>query len=76
LEVYPVPVITASTLKVVKPVALEDTESVTIADITWFTAKVAPSLFQVTLTGPLAAAGFQFTTDRLNVTGEAPTFLT
>ena len=66
----------ASTLKVVKPVALEDTESVTVADITWFTAKVAPSLFQVTLTGPLAAAGFQFITDRLNVTGEAPTFLT
>lgn len=67
---------TASTLNVVKLAALEDTESVNVADRTWFAASAAPSLFQFTVTGPFAAVGFQFAFDRLSVTIELPTFLT
>ena len=70
------PVITASTLNAVKPTALEDTESVSVADNTWFAANADPSLFQLTVTGPLAAKGFQFVFIRLSVTGELPTFFT
>jgi hypothetical protein len=62
-----VPVITALTLKLVKPLALEDTESVMVADRTWFAAIVAPSLFQVMVIGPLAVVGFQFVFVKLNV---------
>ncbi len=61
------PVITASTVKLVKPPAVEETESVSVADITWFTASVVFSLFQLTVIGPFAVVGFQFDTDKLNV---------
>jgi hypothetical protein len=73
---YPVPVMTASTLNVVRLVTLEDTESVTVADRTWFAASLAPSLFHVMVIGPFAVGGFQFVFVRLSVTWELPMFLT
>jgi hypothetical protein len=73
---YPVPVMTASTLNVVSPVMLGDTESVIVADRTWFAASAAPSLFQVMVIGPFAVGGFQFVFVRLSVTWDAPMFLT
>jgi hypothetical protein len=73
---YPVPVMTASTLNVVSPVMLGDTESCNVADRTWFAANVAPSLFQVMVIGPFAVGGFQFVFVRLSVTWELPMFLT
>lgn len=69
------PVITASTLKVVKPLALGDTASVIVADMTWFAAIVADSLFQLIVRGPFAVEGFQFDNDRLRVSCVLPTFL-
>ena len=64
---YPVAVILASTLNVVRLVALEDTESVMVADRTWFAAIVEPSLFQAMVIGPLADVGFQFVFVKLSV---------
>ena len=69
------PVITASTLNVVKLVALDDTERARVADMTWFTVSVVPSLFQLMVIGPLAVVGVQFVFDRVNVAWEVPAFL-
>ena len=57
---YPVPIITMSTLKVVMPLILDDTLSVSVAAVDCPALSVVPSLFHVKVMGPLALAGFQF----------------
>jgi hypothetical protein len=58
--IYPVPVITMSTLNVVIPLMLDETLSVIVAAATWLAVNVVPSLSQVAVIGPLAFVGLQF----------------
>jgi hypothetical protein len=73
---YPALAITMSTLKVVIPLMLDDTLNVSVAIATSFAPNVVPSRFQVTVIGPLALAGVQFSPDMLNVTCVVPRFFT
>ncbi len=70
------PVITAFAFQIVKPLAPDDTDNVTVADVTWPAAKAEPSRFQLNEIGPLAAAGAQFEIEKLSVTWVLPRFLT
>ena len=74
--VYPVPVITMFTLKVVMPVILDDTLNVSVAAVDCPAFSVVFSLFQVKVIGPLALDGFQFVFVILSVIGTVPVFLT
>jgi hypothetical protein len=47
------------TLKVVMPLMLDDTLNVSVAAMYCPTLSVVPSLFHVTVIGPLALVGFQ-----------------
>jgi len=48
------------TLKDVMPLMLDDTLSVSVAEVDCPAFSVVPSLFHVKVMGPLALAGFQF----------------
>ena len=59
------------------PVMLDDTLSVITAEVDCPGDNVAPSLFQVMVTGPLALVGFQFPVVMLSVSKTPlPVFLT
>ena len=76
MNAYPMPDITMSTLNVVILLAVDGTLSVSVAVVTWSTAKTIPSLFQVIVIGPLAVPGYQFVTDMVNVNCVLPIFFT
>ena len=68
------PVITASTLNVVNPLAVDRTFSVIDAAVTWPADNCVPSWLQLAVTCPFAAAGLQFVAEKLSVTGVVPMF--
>ena len=74
--VYPVPVITMSTLNAVIPLMLDDTLRVSVAVVTWLAVNVVLSLSHVTAIDPLALAGVQFALVMVSVIWLVPVFLT
>jgi hypothetical protein len=68
--------ITVSKLKLATPLMLEDTLSVSVAKVTFPTASVCASLFQLKLMYDEALAGLQFCVVRPSLTGQLPSFRT
>jgi hypothetical protein len=58
------------------PLMLDCAVKVKVSVVTWFAAKTVPSRFQVSLIGPLAAAGFQLVVAIFRVNAVFPVFLT
>lgn len=71
-----VPAMLIWTLKLVISVMLDDTASVSVADVDWPAPRVALSLFHVTVNGPFALAGLQLDAVMLSVSEIEPVFLT
>ena len=63
------------TLKLVMSVTVDDTASVSVADVDWPALRGAPSLFHVTVNGPFALAGLQLDAVMLSVSRIEPVFL-
>ena len=76
LDAYVAPVTTMSIPNVDIPLMLDKTLRVRVAATTPPAAKLVVSLFQVSVNGPFAVAGFQFAVDKLSVTCRLPWFLT
>jgi hypothetical protein len=70
------PMITVSKLKLVIPLMLEDTLSDSVAKVTFPTASVCPSLFQLKLMYDEALTGLQFCEVRPNLTARLPSLRT
>ena len=63
-------------LKLVTPLMLDETVSVSVVVATWLAVNTAPSLSQVKAMGPLAPAGLQLFVVMFSVICAVPVFFT